>query len=499
VAETTASRKARPPAPVQLSPSLARLAAGMDDGVFWIDPTERIRFWNDSMARISALALDLEKATLVELLQTLMPDPLEQRLMLESIRQLLSPGEHLKLRLDEMPVQTMTGATKRLEFELVPLAPKDGHGVLAIVHDETRRIKAQRDLETLLRFSSDGILVFAQDGQITLFNDALERMTGYKREEVLYQSGACRKIFECTAEGEEAGQEPGSICLGRIAFSGAGQTIEPCEQLIKTRDGRRRWVEISYSPINDPSGKPAYVICIIRDVHEKKRVVAQMQLHHKLATLGELVGGLAHEIRNPLGIIRSAADVVANEERPMAQRREAALFLQEEAQTLGRIMDALLNLAAPAKVEDAPVDVNVVLQRMVSFYAPDREDLTIETDLAPNLPRVYASRDALQTVFLNLMMNADQAMSSGGMLRVTTERVEDKARIRFIDNGPGILPEAMDQIFQPFFTTKKDGTGMGLPLVAHVINAHGGSIHAENHSGGGAVFTIDLPGTDREE
>lgn len=471
------------------------LVESMDDGVFWVDPQERVRLWNQSMTRITALALDLERATLTDLLQTIMPDPLEQRVMLDTIRQLLSPGEHLKARLDEMPIETTNGATKRLEFEIIPLCA-EGKGVLVIAHDETRRIKAQRDLETLLRYSSDGILILGHDGQITLFNDALEKMTGFKREEILYQSGACHKLFECPSAGEHNSADD-EICVGQVAF-GTGQQIEPSEQLMKTKDGPKRWVEISFSPINDSTGRPSYIICIIRDGHEKKRLIAQMQLHHKLATLGELISGLAHEIRNPLGIIRAAADVVANEERPLAQRREASRFIQEEAETLGRKMDALLNMASPSRVDDAPVDLNFVLKWLVDFYGPQRENLDVSMDLAPDLPAVYASRDALQTVFLNLIMNADQAMPDGGRLSVRTERLNGNARVVFSDSGPGIPPDILDKIFVPFYTTKGDGTGLGLALAAHVVNAHGGSIRVENGLQGGAIFTIDLPGTTGE-
>lgn len=473
---------------------ILQLLENMDDGVFLVDAQEHIAFWNSAMARIVSLVLDLERATLEEVLKSIIPDDNDRRLMLETVRRTLTSGDQAKSRLDEVAVATMTDAPKFLSFEILPFQDSKFAGVLVIAHDETRRAKAQRDLETLLRYSSDGILVLGQDGQITLFNDALERMTGYKREEVLYQSEMCGKIFNCTMQRDSDEIRPVLEHLAQVH-----EMTEPFEHQITTKDGRNRWVEISYSTVGEPSGRSSYVICIVRDVHEKKRLRSQMQLQHKLATLGEVVSGLAHEIRNPLGIIRSAADIVSNETRTMAQRREAARFIQDETQTLGRIMDVLLSIATPLQVEENPLNVNDVLQHIFTFYTPERESLHIEMDLKEDIPRVCASRDALQTAFLNLVMNADQAMPSGGNITIRTERNGKDLRITVSDNGPGIAPHIMDEIFEPFFSTRPDGAGLGLPLVAHIVKAHGGAIRAENNKSSGAIFTIDLPGSDQEE
>jgi nitrogen-specific signal transduction histidine kinase len=478
--------------------ALKRLAESLSGGALWIKAPDRILFWNDSMARLTGLALDLDKATAGEVFGALVPDEAQRREFLETIQKQLNGGR--ETRCQEVSLQTRTGAVRRVAFEIVALDGEDGGGALVLAHDETRRANAQNDLEILLRNSSDGIFVIDRNGQITLFNDALERITGYKREEVLYQSGACRKIFQCQ-RGTPTDVFP-VLCPGRTVFV-EHRTVPPTEQVICGKDGLPIWVECSYSPINDPNGEPLYFIGVVRDISARKQLEAQLRLSQKLATLGELVSGLAHEIRNPLGIIRSAADIVSNEERPAPQRREAAEFIKDEADRLNRTMKALLNFARPVRNPDGePVDINHLLQRIVDFYAPQREGFEIVTRFSSDLPKVCACRDALQSVFLNLMLNADQALTGGGTLWIETEAVNGAARIIFRDNGPGIPAEILDKIFQPFITSKKSGTGLGLSLAAHVVEAHKGRIVAENQpatAGGGARFTIEIAGCSTQD
>ncbi len=471
-------------------PALLALADVMDDGVFWVDRLEIIRYWNAAMSQIANLTPETGTAKLAHIISELTKEPLEQGLLLEMIRSLLTAGSHKKTRLDDFPIELGNGRSRQVELELI--AMEEMGGVVVIAHDVTRRVKAQSELEALLRYCSEGIVVIGQDGQITLFNDAMEKLTGYRREEVLYQEGIWQRIFQCSEQCQPF-NEMQHFFPGRVVVSEQSEGAS-IEQLIVGRDGKKRWVQVSSSPIYDFNGKTSSIICVVRDIHDKKRAEAQMQVHHKLATLGELISGLAHEIRNPLGIIRSASDVVANEERPMPQRREAAVFIRHEVKRLGKIMDALLNMAAPARVDSEPFNLNDLLQRILNFYAPQREDLHIITSLDPALPRVFGCRDAIQTIFLNLILNADQAMQDGGTLTIRSEAHGTNTRIIFSDTGPGIPPGIMENIFNPFFTTKKDGTGMGLPLVAHVVKAHGGSVLVENGPEGGAVFTLEIPG-----
>ncbi|MCX7011661.1 MAG: PAS domain S-box protein [Candidatus Sumerlaeota bacterium] len=477
----------------ELSLAIARLIEAMDEGVAWIDSRERVRHWNPAMERLTGFAPSLDRATLAEICETLLRDEPERQRLIEALRCRPPARRKAKTRLGPFAVQGPSGVTRYVEFEILAVAPADGGGALLVAHDESRRVNAQKDLEILLHSSSDGIFVMGRLGQITMFNDACERITGYKREEVLHQAGMCRRIFECQHEQPI----PSRICPGHAAFEG-GDFVEPTEQILFTRDGRRRWVEASYSPIHGPDGETQHVIVIIRDITERKRLEEQLELSRRLATLGQIVGGLAHEIRNPLGAIRSAADIVANEGRPRSQRREAAEFLKEEAARLDRTVKTLLSLTRPVHCDSRPVDVNSLLEQTLAYYAPQRDEFRIETRLAPEAPKVRASSEALQTVFLNLTLNADQAMCHGGTLTVSTEQADGQVRIQFRDSGPGIDPEVIERVFLPFVTTKKSGMGLGLSLAAHIIEAHRGAIAVENHPEGGACFTVTLPACGEE-
>jgi len=153
----------------------------------------------------------------------------------------------------------------------------------------------------------------------------------------------------------------------------------------------------------------------------------------------------------------------------------------------------------PAHSHAEPVDLNAVLRKTADFCASQHEGFRIQTRYGRDLPKVQGSGDALHSVFLNLILNAEEAMPQGGTLHISTDRVDGGARIVFRDEGPGIDPDVLDRIFLPFVTTKKSGTGLGLSLAAHLIEAHGGQISAENLPDGGACFAIVLPGLSQEE
>lgn len=467
----------------------ARLIDAMATPALWIDPQLRTRSWNAAMGRLAGAA-EPQDAPLDAVLHRLLSNSVDCDLVLDAAGRLAAGNGAKSARLPAMAVSAADGAALHMEFELSAVAIEEGGGALALLHDATALVNARRDMDLLLRNTSDGIFVIAKNGQITVFNDACERITGYKREEVLYQAGVCRKVFPCRRN-SDSNLSP-MICPGYDLFV-EHKEILPREQRIRTRDGRMRWVECSYSPIYSPDGAPLYFIGILRDIAERKRMEERERLMERLSTLSELVGGLAHEIRNPLGIIRSAVDIVANEERPSAQRQEAALFIRDEAERLNRTVQALLNFVRPKQGSGDPIDIGRLIERVVSYYAPERREFRIMTRIEPDLPAVRCCSDAFQSVVLNLILNADQAMDQGGTLTIEARRLGGGLQLVFRDDGPGIDPEKLETIFEPFVTTKKQGTGLGLSIVAHIVKAHQGTIRAENNPEGGARFIVELP------
>jgi signal transduction histidine kinase len=236
-----------------------------------------------------------------------------------------------------------------------------------------------------------------------------------------------------------------------------------------------------------------------------------MKERDRLATLGEMSAGLAHEIRNPLAAIKGAIQYLDPGKLP-PDDREFLEIMVDEVDRLNTVVSQFLDYSRPLRPTLAPTDVNDVLTRTFKLLQAERpENVTLSLELADWLPRVQADAEQLRQVFLNLALNAFQAMPRGGRLTVSTYASRDEVsfwreggrrgdlvEIRFRDSGPGIPEDAQESIFVPFYTTKEKGTGLGLAICQRIIKAHQGSIVVHSSPGEGAEFVISLPGL-REE
>jgi signal transduction histidine kinase len=357
-----------------------------------------------------------------------------------------------------------------------------------------------RHLDTLLDATSDGIFIRDRANRIIYFNKACERLTGWKRGEAVLETYECSNVLQCHNEaGESMGSE--ALCPAKVYFRDDKAIPKPEEMLITTTGGKERWVETTYSPIRTPAGELEFVVGIMRDVDERKRLEDQILQNRNLAMLGTLVSGIAHEIKNPLGVLMSAVEVVLNERRTKDQRLEAAGFIKEEVRRLDERMKYFLAFAKPKAMHQSETDVNAVLRKVAASYRSLRNPrFRVETDLCDATPPIPADPDLLHQVFLNLIINADQAMPSGGRLMIHSENLPDAIRIRFVDQGPGIPEKNLHRLFEPFFTTKSDGTGLGLSIVHQIVTKHRGRISVRNNEPaagnlpkGGATFELLLP------
>lgn len=353
-----------------------------------------------------------------------------------------------------------------------------------------------RRLEFVLDSSTDGIFIVNRANQIIFFNKACEGLTGWEHGTALMQTHECSNVLRCHNDaGESMGTE--SLCPAKVFFH-RDSVPKPHEMLITTAGGRERWVETNYSPIKTPSGDVEFIVGIIRDIDERKQLEAQLIQSKNLALLGQLVSGIAHEIKNPLGILMSSVEIVLNENRPEEQRREAAGFIKDEIRRLDQRMKEFLAFARPKPLMTDKVDVNEVLRKVIaSFTAATNRRMRIEQRLCNVMPPTAADPDLLHQVFLNLILNAEQAMPQGGRLVVASEVVgeqRDTIRLRFQDEGTGVSEADLAKIFDPFFTTKANGTGLGLSVVHQILTAHRGRFSMRNNEKGpGVTFEILLP------
>jgi two-component system sensor histidine kinase HydH len=233
----------------------------------------------------------------------------------------------------------------------------------------------------------------------------------------------------------------------------------------------------------------------------RERLLLKEKLSHaqRLAGLGEMVAGISHEIRNPLGIISSTAELLKQKLSRTDPEVRLADVILEEANRLNSIVTDFLNFARPRAPDLIPCKVEEVIERNVTFLAPEinKNGYQIHKRFSADIPEIQADSGLLYQAFLNILINAMQAMPDGGAIYIELSAHGNTLTILFGDEGAGISNQSADKIWEPFFTTKDKGSGLGLPIVKNIIEGHGGTIKIENRPQKGAQVTVTLP-VDRE-
>ena len=285
------------------------------------------------------------------------------------------------------------------------------------------------------------------------------------------------------------------------AFRGDVQRLEV--PLIRA-DGSHGIAALLYAPVREGSAITR-VLILARDVTDQRRSESQYQQAEKLAALGQVVSGVAHEINNPAAIISGFAQTLLLDDLKPEQR-DMLQMMYDEATRIGRITASLLAFARAGGKQRALVDLNDIARRTFALrsYHLSTLNITVALDLDPGEPKIWADGSELQQLLLNLLINAEQALVTVDPPRTIAVRSradERDARLEIADSGPGIPTELRTRIFDPFFTTKPEGvgTGLGLSICYGVARDHGGRIWVESEPGGGARFCVTLPRDQREE
>jgi PAS domain S-box-containing protein len=273
---------------------------------------------------------------------------------------------------------------------------------------------------------------------------------------------------------------------------------------------KRSWL-VSRYPVKDPHGAVLGVITVVQDITDRKQAdEVRQELAHaaRVAVVGELTASIAHEINQPLGAILSNADaaemLLESSPAPLDEVRQILHDIRKDDLRASEVIRRIRTLLRNRAMEVQPVDLNEVISEALALIGADarRRRVALGTELARDLPIVRGDKVHLQQVLLNLVFNGMEAMAGVPGERGLTVRTGVKenrfAEVAVSDTGPGILPERLGRLFDPFFSTKKEGMGMGLSIARSLVEAHGGRIWAENHPGGGATFRFTLP-TVREQ
>ena len=359
---------------------------------------------------------------------------------------------------------------------------------------------SQDTARAVLESASEGIILIDTTGRILLVNTAAERMFGYPRSELLGEP--LEILLPERIRRDHVSHRSGYFAEPRIRPMGIGLDLSG-----RRNDGTEFPVEISLSHVKSPEGGVA--IAFITDITERKRVETQLQRqrevlyqNEKLAALGTMAAGIAHEMNNPLGIITTRIEVMlldAEQQHLPPQVLEDLQVLHRASQRVARIAASLRSFARHSPGDRVPLDLNAVvdesLQLMQKPLAADNVQIVASLDrgLAP----ILGDATTLHQVLMNLLTNAREAMPTGGQVRIETGPAERSGWVRLLiaDSGPGIPAEEVSKIFDPFFTTKRTGTGLGLSVTYGIIQEHGGTVDVQSRPGDGTTFILSFPTT----
>ena len=298
---------------------------------------------------------------------------------------------------------------------------------------------------------------------------------------------------------------PAALSIYKDILAGK-QTFASMELRVRHKQGDWRRILFNFSPLSDESGNIEGVVLSGRDVTDIKRLEEQLIQAEKLAAMGQMLAGVAHELNNPLTAVLGVTELL-RERAPADESFKRQLELtHRQARRAARIVQNLLEFSRPGSSEKKLLDLNNLIERTLQLHEHSLRRNNIEVDFRPDtsLPGVLGDANQLIQVFLNLVTNAEQAIREvreSGRVQIRPGRAGNRLSIAFEDDGVGIRPESLPRLFDPFYTTKRPGggTGLGLSICMSIIREHGGIIEAEALPAGGSAFTVFLPAAPAEQ
>lgn len=376
---------------------------------------------------------------------------------------------------------------KRAEKEL----RKHRNRLQKLVKEHTKELReAQERFSGIFNASKDAIGYATLEGAMVDVNDAFCQLTGYSREEFL----AGKTHQEVTPEEYHKWE---AKIVKRVIRTGKPAEYE--KEYIR-KDGSRVPILFTVFVVKRGGGRPIGLATIIKDITERKEIEERLRRSEKLAVLGQLAGGVGHELRNPLGTIKNAAYFLnMTLEKPEPEVKETLELLNKEVATSERIISSLLDFARPKPPTRRKVDINDIIQWALSRNTVP-ENVKVVRQLDEALPVILADPDQLSQVFGNIILNAIQAMPEGGRLVVKSEAPSPEwVAVSVTDTGVGIPGKNLGKLFEPLFTTKAKGIGLGLAVTKTLVEGHGGTIEIQSELGKGSTVTVKLPPSAKEE
>ncbi len=478
------------------------------EGILMADQSQRIVFVNSKMAEI----LDRPKQELIgqDLGEALTP---QHRRMAQDLCRKLEEGRPQEMQFCSTLEPRPEWPGEQRAFETCMAVSRIGRSILTCIYlrDLTERVRTERELyktniflQNVIRCSVDGIVVVDVKGNVLIFNEGAERILGYTTAEVVGQPEMLFRFYP---------PETAKEMMRRIRSNKYGPRDKLNSTEITFYDKAGNEVPVSFSAsIVREGGREIASVGIFSDLREHVRMrreleetQAQLMQSEKIASLGRLSAGVAHEINNPLAGILIYAELLERQLQNASFDREYLTEIITQTLRCQQIVTRLLEFSRQSLGQKTHFDVNEIILRCIDLISHQAifHNIDIKTELDPKLPEILGDPGQLQQVFTNLLLNAADAMQGHGTITVTSrpETFQEGIILTFTDTGAGIPPDIQDKIFEPFFTTKAPGkgTGLGLSIVYSVIQRHGGTIDLGSAPGGGTTFTIRLPLETRPE
>ncbi len=341
-------------------------------------------------------------------------------------------------------------------------------------------------MRNILQSIPTGVLTLDSGGTVTSLSNAAERLLGLRASAVVG-----RRLEDLRVASD-------LVAWIRDALAGA-RLVHEADLTLTVEGDRRATVRASASDLRDEAGRSQGLVILLRDVSDVNRLESQLRRADKLAALGTLAAGVAHEVKNPLHALTLNLHLLEKEvgtaESASPEVREYFAILRSEIQRIHRIVENFLRFSKPSIPEAEPLELRALLERVLSLLAFEAADdgVTIETAFDPALSTVTGDEGQLSQVFLNLGINALQAMPEGGALVVRTRLDRGWAEVAVEDSGQGIEADILAHIFDPYFTTRPRGVGLGLAIAHRIVEGHQGTMDVESTAGKGTTMIVRLP------
>jgi PAS domain S-box-containing protein len=432
--------------------------------------------------------------TIGQRLEKVLPEVILDKLDISHrIRQVLETnhpvvGERMTYRAPGVPIRTYY-------YSILPFKWRGKiEGAILLMDDVTEQTRLSEEVRNVERFlasivssASDIILSTDRAGTILTWNEAAERLSGYPAEEALKRS-----FFEfCLDEDRKDISEVFASVQER-------KTAQIKECPFKTRQSSAIPISWAFSPLMASRNNAVGVVAVGRNLSERRKLETELFQAHKLAALGVMAGGIAHEIRNPLSICSSSAQFLLNKEESPEFQRDCVEKILKGVQRASSIIENLLKYSHPSSTtERVRLDLVSLIHETLTLVMSLAKVQQIETSVSSSAPAVEVEgvSTLLQQVFMNLFLNAINAMPEGGTLNIRISATKAEAVIQVSDTGCGITKDGLERVFDPFYTTSTIGTGTGLGLFFcySIVKQHGGAIEVESAQDKGSTFTVRLP------